>query len=436
MRSYPETLDYIYNLRGGEIDLKLDRVERALTLFDRPERNYPSFHIAGTNGKGSTAAMLHRILTVAGYRTALYTSPHIVSFTERIRVGEREISEAEVVELSGEIESRAVAAGVPLTFFEFITVMAFVYFARHSVDVAVVEVGLGGRLDATNCVLACVSIITTIAKDHEAYLGSEPLSIAAEKGGIIKSGVPLVGGSFAPDITHLFEETARNKRTVSYFLGRDFSVAVKDDGRFDYSGLHWRLDDLSVGLAGRHQRSNAALALCALELARGEFPVSPTSLREGLQTVCWPGRLETILERPKVILDGAHNEEGIKTLAREMRALLGDKKAKVVFAAMADKDWRLMLAELSGFASEIILTRVAIERSADPSDIAAAVRPRLAVPVAVEADARGAVLAAIESAAPEDVVLVTGSLYFLGEVRPAVLALAAGGAPGPSRLPS
>src|ERR1051325_3752263 len=166
MRSYSETLDYIYNLRGGEIDLKLDRMDRALGLFDRPERSYPSFHIAGTNGKGSTAAMLHRILTLAGYRTALYTSPHIMSFTERIRVRDREIAEAEVVELADEIEQRTRAAGA--------------------------------RLYATNFVTSCVSIITTIAKDHEAYLGSEPLSIAREKGGIIKPGVPLVGGGLSP----------------------------------------------------------------------------------------------------------------------------------------------------------------------------------------------------------------------------------------------
>jgi len=424
MRSYSETLDYIYNLRGGEIDLKLDRMDRALGLFDRPERSYPSFHIAGTNGKGSTAAMLHRILTLAGYRTALYTSPHIMSFTERIRVREREISEAEVVKLADEIERRTRAAGIRLTFFEFITVMAFVYFARRSVDVAVVEVGLGGRLDATNFVTSCVSIITTIAKDHEAYLGSEPLSIAREKGGIIKPGVPLVGGRFAPEIQRLFEETARAKQAASYFLGRDFSVTLKDDGRFDYSGLQGALSDLSLGLAGRHQRSNAALALCALEVARAEFPVSVTSMREGLAKVFWPGRLEAALERPEVILDGAHNEEGVKALAAEMRERLGARKATVIFAAMADKDWRLMLGELSAVAGGFVLTRVAMDRSADPVEMAAWVRSAGAIPVKVVADARQAVTDSIRGAAPEDVILITGSLYFLGEVRSAVLSLA------------
>lgn len=425
MRSYLETLDYIYNLRGGEIDLKLDRMDRALALFDRPERSYPAFHIAGTNGKGSTAAMLHRMLTLGGYRTALYTSPHITSFTERIRIRDREISEQEVVELASEIEERTGAAGIPLTFFEFITVMAFVYFARRSVDVAVVEVGLGGRLDATNFATSCVSIITTIARDHEAYLGSEPLSIAREKGGIIKPRVPLVGGRFAPEITRLFEETARAKQAASYFLERDFSVTLKADGRFDYAGLYGDLSGLSLGLAGRHQRANAALALCALEVTRAEFPVSITSMREGLAKVFWPGRLETALERPTVILDGAHNEEGVKTLAAEMRERLGGGKATLVFAAMADKDWRLMLRELSGVAGQMVLTRVAMDRSMDPAEMAAAVRSTVSIPVRAVSDARQAVLDTIQGAAPDDVILVTGSLYFLGEVRPAIAALAA-----------
>ena len=423
MPSYNETLDYIYNLRGGEIDLKLARMDRALALFDRPERSYPAFHIAGTNGKGSTAAMLQRILTLAGYRAALYTSPHVVSFTERIRVGEEEISEEAVVELADEIEGRAAAADIRLTFFEFITVMAFVYFARRGVDVAVVEVGLGGRLDATNFVMACVSVITTISKDHEAYLGSDPLSIAREKAGILKAGVPLVGGLFAPDIARLFEESARAKQAECYFLDRDFSVSLKADGRFDYVGLDRRLTDLTLGLAGRHQKNNAALALCALEVARGEFPTSVPSIREGLATVSWPGRLETALRHPTVILDGAHNEEGIVTLAAEMRALLGGKKAKVIFAAMADKNWPLMLRELSEIADELVLTRVAMERSADPAEMAAAVRSATEIPATVAADARRAVLDTIEAAASEDVILVTGSLYFLGEVRPAITEL-------------
>jgi dihydrofolate synthase/folylpolyglutamate synthase len=415
MSSYTEILDYIFNLRGGEIDLRLNRVERALALFGRPERRYPSFHVAGTNGKGSTAAMLHRILTAAGYRAALYTSPHVVSFTERIRVGDEEISENEVVELSEEIKRRTAEENIRLTFFEFVTVMAFIYFARREVDAAVVEVGLGGRLDATNLVASCVSIITTIAKDHEAYLGADLLSIAGEKGGIIKAGVPLVGGIFAPEIGELFQAIARAKSSAVYFLERDFSAAAKQNGLFDYCGLHGRMNDLSVALRGRHQMNNAALALCALEVARKDFPVGELAVRQGLKTVVWPGRLEVVRERPTVILDGAHNGEGVRTLVGEMRALLGAKKANILFASMTDKDWPLMLQELSAVAGELVLTRVAMERSADPGKMAAAVT---GIPVTVIDDPRQGVGLLVEKSAPDDVLLITGSLYLLGEVRP------------------
>src|SRR5207249_948998 len=304
MDAYSETLYRIYNLRGGVIDLRLDRMDQALALFGHPEKQFPSFHIAGTNGKGSTAAMIHRILSLAGYRTALYTSPHLVCFTERIRVGDVEISPEEVVDLAEEVRDRTAAATVPLTFFEFVTVMGFVHFARQKVDVAVVEVGLGGRLDATNLVKPLVSVITTISKDHEAYLGSDLLSIAREKGGIIKSRVPVVGGSFVPDVCSLLKEIAQAQGSAHYFLGQDFSFVLKDKGLFDYKGLQWDLKDLSLALRGRHQRSNAALALSALEAVGGEFAVGEAAVREGLATVFWPGRFEVILRRPPVILDG------------------------------------------------------------------------------------------------------------------------------------
>ncbi len=420
MATYSETLNYIFNLRGGEIDLRLHRVEQALSLFDHPERRYRAFHIAGTNGKGSTAAMLHRILSAQGYRAALYTSPHLVSFTERIRVGDEEISQEEVVELAEEIKSRSAGAGVSLTFFEFVTVMALVHFARRKVDVAVVEVGLGGRLDATNLVLPAVSVITTISKDHEAYLGNDLLSIAREKGGIIKKEVPVVCGSLSPEVGELLSRMAAAQGSPGYFLGADFSFALKDDGLFDYKGLKWNFSDLSLALRGRYQRSNAALALGALEIAAQDFPVDQAAVREGLRTVSWPGRLEVVRDRPLVILDGAHNGEGVRALAGEMREFRGLKKIKILFAAMEDKDWPYMLGELAAVASELFLTRVSMQRSADPWKIGAALGAKIPFTV-VEEPAR-ALRSLLERAGPEDVILVAGSLYLLGEVRPLLLA--------------
>ena len=416
MASYSETLNYIFNLRGGEIDLRLHRVEKALSLFGHPERRYRAFHIAGTNGKGSTAAMLHRILAAQGYRVALYTSPHLVSFTERIRVGEEDISQKEVVELAEEIQARSTNEGIFLTFFEFVTVMALVHFARRKVDVAVVEVGLGGRLDATNLVMPAVSIITTISKDHEAYLGSDLLSIAREKGGIIKKGIPVLCGSLPPEVGELLRQMAILKGSPSYFLGADFSFAFKDGGLFDYKGLKWNLQDLSLALRGRYQRSNAALALGALEIAAKEFPVTEAAVRDGLRTVLWPGRLEIVLDRPMVILDGAHNGEGVRALAAEMREFQGSKRIKLLFAAMEDKDWAYMLGELADVASEVFLTRVPIQRSADPWKIGQVLGEK--IPFTVIEDPAKALRYLLERASLDDVILVAGSLYLLGEARP------------------
>jgi len=418
VKSYSETLNRIYNLLGGVIDLRLDRMDRALALFDHPEKAFPSFHIAGTNGKGSTAAMLHRALSLGGYRTALYTSPHLVSFTERIRIGDQEISPDEVVALAAEIWQRTLVAGVELTFFEFVTVMALIYFARQGVDVAVVEVGLGGRLDATNLVTPVVSVITTISKDHEAYLGSDLRSIAREKAGIIKPEVPVVLGALPAEVLDLFDEIASGRRARTYLFEREFRIFLKNQGLFDYIGIHQSVPELSLALRGRHQRNNAAVALGALEVARGAFPVSGAILREALATVSWPGRFEVMLERPAVVLDGAHNGEGVKALVEAIEDFREGRKVKLLFASMEDKDWRLMLNMLVGVADEMVLTRVSMARSAAPGELAGHIAGR--VPHRVIDDARQALGSLLADARPEDIVLVAGSLYLLSEVRPVV----------------
>jgi dihydrofolate synthase / folylpolyglutamate synthase len=416
MDSYSETLNRIYNLRGGVIDLRLDRMDRALALFDHPEKQFLSFHIAGTNGKGSTAAMLHRILSLAGYRTALYTSPHLVSFTERIRVGNGEISPEEVVELADEVQERTAAADVPLTFFEFVTVMAFIYFARQQVEVAVVEVGLGGRLDATNLVKPIVSLITTISKDHEAYLGSDLLSIAREKGGIIKSGVPVVIGALPEVVADLLVGLARDQGAPAYILGQHYRISLKNTSVFDYTGINQNFYSVSVALRGRHQRNNASVALAALEMASATFPVSADALREGLRTVTWPGRFEIMMQSPTVILDGAHNGEGVKALIDALREYHRRGKVKLLFASMEDKDWRLMLNLLEPVVDEAVLTRVQMDRSADPKTLSSYLTDRIRHRV-IE-DSGFALRSMLDAAYPDEIVLVAGSLYLLGEVRP------------------
>jgi len=417
MDRYSETLEHIYKLRGGMIDLRLDRMERALALFDHPERKFPSLHIAGTNGKGSTSAMLHQVLTVAGYRSGLYTSPHLVSFTERMRVGEVEISPGEVVDLAAEVRQRTEAAGVPLTFFEFVTVMAFIYFARQRIDIGVIEVGLGGRLDATNVISPLVCAITTISKDHEAYLGPDELSIGREKGGIIKTGVPVVCGKMSNEVGHLLRNIALERAAPAYFLGAEFGFSLKNEGLFDYTGIKQSLADLELALRGRHQRANAAVALAALELAGEKFPVREADLRTGLETVRWPGRLEVMHHRPMVILDGAHNSEGVRALVDELRDLSQGRRTKLLFAAMADKEWGIMLRELGAVVDEAIFTRVTMERSAEPEQLAGSFR---AVPHRVIRDPGEGLRTLMQEARSDDVVVVAGSLYLIGEIRPLV----------------
>ena len=428
MDSYSNTLERIYNLRGGMIDLRLDRMVRALALFDHPEKKFPSLHIAGTNGKGSTSAILHRVLSLAGYRTGLYTSPHLVSFTERMRVGDAEIMQDEVVELADEVHRRIDAAGVALTFFEFVTVMAFIYFARQRVEVAVVEVGLGGRLDATNLVSPLVCAITTISKDHEAYLGPDELTIGAEKGGIIKPGVPVVCGKVSEPVADLLARIAKERGAPAYFLGTNFGFSLKNEGVFDYTGIKQHYLNLSLGLRGRHQRANASVALGVLELAKGRFPVSETVLRAGLVTVVWPGRLERMLERPTVILDGAHNCEGVQALVDELSELRQGRKIKLLFATMADKEWELMLRTLAKAVDEVVFTRVDMERGAEPERLAEKLDP--AIPRRSIRDSRLGLQTLIDEAQPDDLIVVAGSLYLLGEIRPMLQAIAAATAMG------
>jgi dihydrofolate synthase/folylpolyglutamate synthase len=419
MDSYSETLEHIYNLRGGVIDLRLDRMDRALSLFGHPEKKFPSFHVAGTNGKGSTAAMLHRILSQSGYRVALYTSPHLVSFTERIRIDDEEILPDEVVTLANEIRNKTEGAHIFLTFFEFVTVLAFVHFARGNIDVAVVEVGLGGRLDATNLVQSVVALISTISKDHEAYLGSDLLSIAREKAGIIKHAVPVVCGALPVEVEDLLQRIADERQSPSYFMGRDFVFFLKNKGLFDYTGTKWRLTDLDVALRGRHQRRNAALALSALEIAASDFPVSERAVRDGLKTVRWPGRFEIVRSHPTVVLDGAHNGEGVRALVEELEDFREGRRIKLLFASMEDKDWRFMLEKLSEIVDEMVLTRVDMERSADPHQLASHLGEKIRSRV-IE-DARSAVEYVLAGADSDEIILVAGSLYLLGEIRPMLI---------------
>ncbi len=412
MGAYEETLAYLSALEvSAGWDLKLERMRAAVALRGQPHARWPALHVAGTNGKGSTAAMLDAILTAAGYRTGLYTSPHLVDFTERIRVAGRTIPRRTVVTLVCELRSMLDAAGIRLTHFEFATLIAFEWFAQVGIDVGVIEVGLGGRLDATNVVAPAVTAITSIARDHEEYLGHDLASIAAEKAGIVQESVPLVLGRVPPEAEAVIIARAAALGAPVLRAGTDGMLDAAADGLvFRGPGVAW--DRLRLGLGGGFQRRNAEVALTALALVGGRFPCSPEAVRRGLGAVRWPGRLAIVAERPRVVLDGAHNPEGAAVLAGELPAVVGGRPLVLVFAAMADKDWRAMLAPLLPRVARAVVTRVG-RRGAAPGPLAAALGAQL--PVAVEEDPRAAVRMAVAGAAGHEAVLVTGSLFLVGE---------------------
>jgi len=414
MPTYREVLEFLYHLEVERMDLKLERVVAALALCGSPQLRFPALHIAGTNGKGSTAVLLRSLLSAAGYRVGLFTSPHLVDFCERIRLGNEYISEQEVVDEVTAIRRRIEPAGIRLTPFEMMTVLAFSAFAHAGVDVAVVEVGLGGRLDATNVLFPLVSVITSIGLDHQAYLGSTLAEIAREKGGIIKSGVPVVVGHVDGESRQILCDLARRVGSVPHICGQDFTICEEADGTVTYQDAVWRLANLRLGLRGNFQQRNVAVALAALELLRTSFAVSEAALRQGLRTATWPGRLDVVSEHPLVILDGAHNPQAIETLTAELPGVLRGRRMKLLFSVMRDKDWRTMIPMLARLADEVIVTRVQQARVEDPAVLRTAFAPFC--PVAVIDDAREACQRLMSESGANDAVVVCGSLFLVGEV--------------------
>ena len=430
MTEYQRTLEWLYALEAAKgMDFKLERVALALQRLGDPHRRFRSLHIAGTNGKGSVAAMLHASLAAAGYRTGLYTSPHLVDLTERIRVGDAEINREEVVELTAKIRSATGGRGIDLTFFEFLTVMAFVYFARQTVDVAVVEVGLGGRLDATNVVDPTAAAITTIGLDHVQWLGDTLPAIAAEKGGIIKPGRPVVLGQIAPPALAVLHRLAAERGAAVVRADADYRVETRSPTAIDFEGLGWRLSGVSLGLRGLHQHANAGTAIAVLAAAREALPIGAEAIREGLSTVRWPGRLDIVSTAPLTILDGAHNLDGVTALAGELPALLGGRPMHLLFAVMGDKDWRPMAERLAPLCASVVVTEVLPPRGAPAAAVADAFRPYC--PVVVELDPVDAWRHLAAATYPDEAIVAAGSLFLVGALYATVLP--AGLRPGEAR---
>ena len=420
MTEYQRTLEWLYALEAAKgMDFKLERVALALQRLGDPHRRFVSLHIGGTNGKGSVAAMLHAMLAAAGYRVGLYTSPHLVELTERVRIGSGEITRPEVVELTAEIRRATAGRGIDLTFFEVLTVMAFVYFARRAVDVAVVEVGLGGRLDATNVVDPAAAAITTIGLDHVQWLGDTLAAIAAEKGGIIKPGRPVVFGRLATAAYTVLQRLAGERGARIISLGADYRIASRSADELDFEGLGWQLRGLALGLRGRHQHDNAATALAVLAAVRDVLPVGVDPIRRGLAAVRWPGRLDVVNLAPLTILDGAHNLDGVTALVGELPSLLAGRPLHLLFSVMRDKDWRPMVECLAPLCASVVVTEVLPPRGAPAAAVAESFRPYC--PVTVEPDPLDAWRRLTAATRADEAIVAAGSLFLVGALYATVL---------------
>ena len=417
--TYSSAIEYLYGLQKHGIKLGLETMRTLLGRLGHPERRFKSLHIGGTNGKGSTAAMTASMLQAAGYQVGLYTSPHLVDFRERIRVNQIMIAEAQVAEMTERLRA-IVPSGLTPTFFELTTAMAFLHFAESGVEVAVLEVGLGGRFDATNVVDPEACAITTIALDHQEYLGTTEAAIGFEKAGIIKPGVPVVVGRIDGPAWEVIRTTAADRGAPLMRLGEDFQAVGIGPEAFSFHSRSRHLDGLTCALAGRHQLDNAACAVALLDAAGGRgIPVDEPAVRRGLQTVPWQGRLEVLERNPDLLVDGAHNPAAALVLAEyvtEWRASRPEARVILVLGMMRDKDPAGFVEPLCGLATEAVLTQADLARSATALELQNTIGSRFRR-CHVAPNAAEALALARTRAGAQDLICVTGSLMLVGEVK-------------------
>jgi len=435
---YEEAVEWITGLVPFGIRPGLARVEAMLEKLGRPERRLKVVHVAGTNGKGSTSALLAAVLRQCGYVTGTFNSPYIIRYSDRIRVNGEDIPDGVLVEIANMLKPMADELAEselgPPTMFEITTVLAFVYFARYAYpDVVVMETGLGGLLDSTNVVVPIASIITNVGHDHMDILGDRLADIARQKAGIIKPGVPVISGVRQPEALAEIRSAAEAKKSKLYLMGREFGaepVALRPDRcEFHFRGPFRRLDNLRVPLAGAHQIENAALAVMTLEVLRQyyAFIVEDDDLRAGLLQARWPGRLETVPGRPKVLLDGAHNPEGAEALAAAIRQLYGKRKVRLMLGMLAGKNHSDYLRHILPIVDTLIVTQPDFRKAFDAgglAKLAGELKPQLGKPgldILVEPDWRKALELLRQAAGPRDLAVATGSLYLVSDVRSALL---------------
>jgi dihydrofolate synthase/folylpolyglutamate synthase len=429
--TYPECLKYLADL-GQElhrVKFGLEAISRISEELDRPHERYDTVIVAGTNGKGSTCAMLASILQQAGYPTGLFTSPHLVRVNERVRVNGQEVSDADFAEAFTEVAA-AVERLISLrkletrpSFFEFLTGTAFLHFARARAKIVVLEVGMGGRLDATNITDPRVALITNIDFDHMDFLGSTLAGIAAEKAGIIKPHRPVISGvedtEAAAIIRHRAEEMGAELLDLRNLAQITKLHSQQGHYSFDLKLGQERFEGLTCPLMGKFQVKNTTAAVTgAWRLGAGGFEIPRWSIAQGLRAANWPGRLEPLFPKPLVLLDGGHNPAAARELAAFIEEELSGRRVRLVYASMRDKAIREICASLFPLAEEVYLTRPDNPRAATPEEILAAL-PFRPARLHIEMEPACALEKACRASSPEDVVLVVGSLFLVGAIKKA-----------------
>lgn len=355
--SYNALLNRLYGLQRAGIKYTLENIQRLLEYIDNPYRQWPAIHLAGTNGKGSTANIIASILSKAGYKTGLYTSPHLVNFTERIRVNGIEISPEDVTQFM-EIIQPAIDKVKP-SFFEVTTAMAFWEFARQKVDIAVIETGLGGRLDSTNVVTPLISVITPIGMDHSDYLGDTLEAIAVEKAGIIKEGIPCITSNRNKEVLKVFRKKCKDNHSsfrniFDYIHYRILSEELNGSHFQFWTNTNPEPESHFLSLAGVHQIENALLAIGTLDMLSEKLPVSSKAITEGLTSVRWPGRLDIIHHKPEIIVDVSHNSEGIAQTIGFLRGKIEPENTTTVLLLQQGKPYEDIVKQLSEITSDAI----------------------------------------------------------------------------------
>lgn len=418
LMSYKDAISYLYDLQWHGIKLELSNITRMMGLLGNPQSDFKTIHVGGTNGKGSTASIVASILSSSGYRVGLYTSPHLIDFRERVRIDGVEIGKEDVALLTKEIRGLAEKDNLNPTFFEFTTAMAFCYFSRMKVDLAVIEVGMGGRFDATNVIDPLVSVITNVDIDHQEYLGPSIKDIAFEKAGIIKKGVPLVSAVDNKEALSVISNRCSEAGITLYLHGREFYSSGDYPDNFTYYGIRRRHPSLASPLLGGHQMVNTSCALAVAELlAEKGIDITDDNIREGLRSVRWDGRLEVIQNDPLLILDGAHNKLGAAALARYLMSIKNGKRRLIlVIGVMKDKDIGSILNQLIPVSNEIIITKADYHRSAEAELVKSFIKSG-SIPIRIEERIKDAIALATSIAGTDDIICVTGSLFVVGEAK-------------------